>query len=62
MTIQYRDGNVHKNADGLSRWALPNDPNNPDYDQDDVKFPIMGIITAKGVVLVTTPHGNVGRR
>ncbi|PLW25225.1 hypothetical protein PCANC_28413 [Puccinia coronata f. sp. avenae] len=47
MTIQHRDGNIHKNADGLSRWALPNDPSNPAYDPeeepDDEKFPIMGI-------------------
>ncbi|KAI7947435.1 hypothetical protein MJO28_009343 [Puccinia striiformis f. sp. tritici] len=47
MTIQHRDGNIHKNADGLSRWSLPNDPSNPAYDpedkEDDSKFPIMGI-------------------
>jgi hypothetical protein len=48
MTIQHRDGNIHKNADGLSRWALPNDPSNPEYDpeeeNDDEKFPIMDIM------------------
>ena len=47
MTIVHRDGNIHKNADGLSRWALPNDPSNPAYDPEekdnDSKFPIMGI-------------------
>ena len=46
MTIIHRDGNIHKNADGLSRWALPNDPSNPAYDpedKDDDRFPIMGI-------------------
>ncbi|MBW0530668.1 hypothetical protein O181_070383 [Austropuccinia psidii MF-1] len=24
MTIVHKDGNIHKNADGLSRWPLPN--------------------------------------
>ncbi|KAI7959012.1 hypothetical protein MJO28_002803 [Puccinia striiformis f. sp. tritici] len=47
MTIIHREGNIHKNADGLSRWALPNDPSNPAYDpedkDDDSRFPIMGI-------------------
>ena len=47
MTIQHRDGNIHKNADGLSRWALPNDPSNPAYDpeerDDDSRFPIMAL-------------------
>ncbi|MBW0524543.1 hypothetical protein O181_064258 [Austropuccinia psidii MF-1] len=31
MTIVHKDGNVHKNADGLSRWPLPNDIYNPAY-------------------------------
>ncbi|MBW0492242.1 hypothetical protein O181_031957 [Austropuccinia psidii MF-1] len=29
MTIVHRYGNIHKNADGLSRWALENTPENP---------------------------------
>ncbi|MBW0537333.1 hypothetical protein O181_077048 [Austropuccinia psidii MF-1] len=29
MTIVHKAGNIHKNADGLSRWALPNTPENP---------------------------------
>ncbi|MBW0516326.1 hypothetical protein O181_056041 [Austropuccinia psidii MF-1] len=29
MTIVHKSGNVHKNADGLSRWALANTPENP---------------------------------
>ncbi|MBW0572733.1 hypothetical protein O181_112448 [Austropuccinia psidii MF-1] len=29
MTIVHRSGNLHKNADGLSRWALENRPSNP---------------------------------
>ena len=45
--IQHRDGKIHKNSDGLSRWSLPNDPSNPAYNpedkEDDSRFPIMGI-------------------
>ncbi|MBW0545920.1 hypothetical protein O181_085635 [Austropuccinia psidii MF-1] len=29
MTIAYKSGNIHNNADGLSRWALANTPDNP---------------------------------
>ncbi|MBW0571267.1 hypothetical protein O181_110982 [Austropuccinia psidii MF-1] len=29
MTIVHKDGNIHKNADGLSRWPLPNNIDNP---------------------------------
>ncbi|MBW0560544.1 hypothetical protein O181_100259 [Austropuccinia psidii MF-1] len=29
MTIANKSGNIHKNADGLSRWALANTPENP---------------------------------
>ncbi|MBW0490704.1 hypothetical protein O181_030419 [Austropuccinia psidii MF-1] len=31
MTIVHKSGNIHKNADGLSRWALPNTPDNYSY-------------------------------
>ncbi|MBW0576519.1 hypothetical protein O181_116234 [Austropuccinia psidii MF-1] len=31
MTIVHKAGNIHKNADGLSQWALPNTPDNPAY-------------------------------
>ncbi|MBW0579436.1 hypothetical protein O181_119151 [Austropuccinia psidii MF-1] len=31
MTIVPKAGNIHKNADGLSRWALANTPDNPAY-------------------------------
>ncbi|MBW0592625.1 hypothetical protein O181_132340 [Austropuccinia psidii MF-1] len=31
MTIVHKAGNIHKNPDGLSRWALPNTPDNPAY-------------------------------
>ncbi|MBW0569013.1 hypothetical protein O181_108728 [Austropuccinia psidii MF-1] len=29
MTMRHKSGNIHKNSDGLSRWALPNTPENP---------------------------------
>ncbi|MBW0504086.1 hypothetical protein O181_043801 [Austropuccinia psidii MF-1] len=29
-TVQ-KAGNIHKNADGLGKWALPNTPENPAY-------------------------------
>ncbi|MBW0508439.1 hypothetical protein O181_048154 [Austropuccinia psidii MF-1] len=31
MTIVHKSGNIHKNADGSSRWALTNTPENPAY-------------------------------
>ncbi|MBW0570336.1 hypothetical protein O181_110051 [Austropuccinia psidii MF-1] len=31
MTIINQAGNIHKNADGLSRWTLPNKPDTPSY-------------------------------
>ncbi|MBW0565352.1 hypothetical protein O181_105067, partial [Austropuccinia psidii MF-1] len=31
MNIVHKAGNIHKNADGLSRWALPNTLENPAY-------------------------------
>ncbi|MBW0499507.1 hypothetical protein O181_039222 [Austropuccinia psidii MF-1] len=31
MTIVHKAGMIHKNSDGLSRWALPNTPKNPAY-------------------------------
>ncbi|MBW0559466.1 hypothetical protein O181_099181 [Austropuccinia psidii MF-1] len=30
-TIVHKAGNLCKNADGLSRWELPNTPDNPAY-------------------------------
>ncbi|MBW0594255.1 hypothetical protein O181_133970, partial [Austropuccinia psidii MF-1] len=45
MNIVHKDGNIHKNADGLSRWPLPNDINNPAYvpEEDSPQIPIEGI-------------------
>ncbi|MBW0524605.1 hypothetical protein O181_064320, partial [Austropuccinia psidii MF-1] len=31
MTIFHKYGNIHKNSDGLSRWPLPNNIDNPAY-------------------------------
>ncbi|MBW0553414.1 hypothetical protein O181_093129 [Austropuccinia psidii MF-1] len=31
MTIVHKSGNIHKNADDLSIWVLPNKPENPAY-------------------------------
>ncbi|MBW0499335.1 hypothetical protein O181_039050 [Austropuccinia psidii MF-1] len=31
MTISHKDGNIHKNEDGLSRWPLPNNIDNAAY-------------------------------
>ncbi|MBW0565031.1 hypothetical protein O181_104746 [Austropuccinia psidii MF-1] len=45
MTIAHKDGNVHKNSDGLSRWPLPNDIDNPAYVPEEAlpQIPIEGI-------------------
>ncbi|MBW0529226.1 hypothetical protein O181_068941 [Austropuccinia psidii MF-1] len=31
MTIVHKAGNIHRNADDLSRWELPNTPDNTSY-------------------------------
>ncbi|MBW0504905.1 hypothetical protein O181_044620 [Austropuccinia psidii MF-1] len=31
MPIVHKDGNIHKNVDGISRWKLPNNIDNPSY-------------------------------
>ncbi|MBW0490992.1 hypothetical protein O181_030707 [Austropuccinia psidii MF-1] len=45
MTKVPKDGNIHKNADGLSRWALPNNIDNPAYVPESAfpQIPIEGI-------------------
>ncbi|MBW0505675.1 hypothetical protein O181_045390 [Austropuccinia psidii MF-1] len=45
MTIAHKAGNIHKNADGLSRWALVNTPDNPAYVplEAEPQIPIEGI-------------------
>ncbi|MBW0582918.1 hypothetical protein O181_122633 [Austropuccinia psidii MF-1] len=45
MTIVHKSGNINKNSDGLSRWALPNTPDNPAYvpTSSEHQIPIEGI-------------------
>ncbi|MBW0574843.1 hypothetical protein O181_114558 [Austropuccinia psidii MF-1] len=45
MTIIHKDGNIHKNADRLSRWPLPNNIDNPAYVPEEAspQIPIEGI-------------------
>ncbi|MBW0544969.1 hypothetical protein O181_084684 [Austropuccinia psidii MF-1] len=45
MTIVNKDGNIHKYADGLSRWPLPNNDDNPAYVSEEAssQIPIEGI-------------------
>ncbi|MBW0572440.1 hypothetical protein O181_112155 [Austropuccinia psidii MF-1] len=45
MTIVHKDGNIHKNADGLSRWPFPNDIDNPAHVPEEAfpQIPIEGI-------------------
>ncbi|MBW0509948.1 hypothetical protein O181_049663 [Austropuccinia psidii MF-1] len=45
MTIVHKDGNIHKNEHGLSRWPLPNYIDNPAYVPEDTspQIPIAGI-------------------
>ncbi|MBW0551543.1 hypothetical protein O181_091258 [Austropuccinia psidii MF-1] len=45
MTIAHKDGNFHKNADGLSRWPLPKDIDNTAYvlEGAEPQIPIEGI-------------------
>ncbi|MBW0536523.1 hypothetical protein O181_076238 [Austropuccinia psidii MF-1] len=45
MTIVQKAGNIHKNDDGLSRWELPNTPDNPAYvpTGSEPQIPIEGI-------------------
>ncbi|MBW0581060.1 hypothetical protein O181_120775 [Austropuccinia psidii MF-1] len=45
MTIFHKDGNVYKNVDGLSRWPLTNDIDNPAYVPEEAspKIQIEGI-------------------
>ncbi|MBW0558442.1 hypothetical protein O181_098157, partial [Austropuccinia psidii MF-1] len=45
MTIFHKYGNIHKIADGLSRWPLPNNIDNPAYVPEEAspQIPIEGI-------------------
>ncbi|MBW0585952.1 hypothetical protein O181_125667 [Austropuccinia psidii MF-1] len=45
MNIVHKVGNIHNNADGLSRWSLANTPDNPAYAplEAEPQIPIEGI-------------------
>ncbi|MBW0552480.1 hypothetical protein O181_092195 [Austropuccinia psidii MF-1] len=45
MTIVHKDGNIYKNADGLSRCTLPNNIDDPAYVPEEAspQIPIEGI-------------------
>ncbi|MBW0527053.1 hypothetical protein O181_066768 [Austropuccinia psidii MF-1] len=45
MNVFHQHGNIHKNSDGLSRWPLPNDIDNPAYVPEEAspQIPIEGI-------------------
>ncbi|MBW0586613.1 hypothetical protein O181_126328 [Austropuccinia psidii MF-1] len=45
MTIVDKEGNIHRNSYGLSRWALANTPDNPAYVplEAEPQIPIEGI-------------------
>ncbi|MBW0504449.1 hypothetical protein O181_044164 [Austropuccinia psidii MF-1] len=45
MTIVHKDGNIHKTADVLSRWLLPNNIDNTAYVPEEAspQIPIEGI-------------------
>ncbi|MBW0505020.1 hypothetical protein O181_044735 [Austropuccinia psidii MF-1] len=41
MEIVHKDGNIHQNADGLSRWPLPNNIDNPAYAPEEASPQIL---------------------
>ncbi|MBW0504734.1 hypothetical protein O181_044449 [Austropuccinia psidii MF-1] len=45
ITIVHKDGNIHENADGLSKWKLPNNIHNPACVPEEAspQIPIEGI-------------------
>ncbi|MBW0569113.1 hypothetical protein O181_108828 [Austropuccinia psidii MF-1] len=45
MTIAHKDGNIHKNADGLRKWPLPNNIDIPAYftEEASLQVPVEGI-------------------
>ncbi|MBW0516873.1 hypothetical protein O181_056588 [Austropuccinia psidii MF-1] len=49
MNIVHKDGNIHKNADKLRRWPLPNVTENPSYAPEEAspQIPIEGISTTE---------------
>ncbi|MBW0500338.1 hypothetical protein O181_040053 [Austropuccinia psidii MF-1] len=45
MTIVHKAGNIHKNVNGISRWALANTPDHPAYFplEEEPQIPIEGL-------------------
>ncbi|MBW0525383.1 hypothetical protein O181_065098 [Austropuccinia psidii MF-1] len=45
MTIAHKSGNIHKNADSLSRWESANIPDSPAYVslEEEPQIPIQGV-------------------
>ncbi|MBW0547809.1 hypothetical protein O181_087524 [Austropuccinia psidii MF-1] len=45
MTIVHKEGNIHKNADGMNIWPLKNNNDNPSYVPEEAspQIPIEGI-------------------
>ncbi|MBW0463884.1 hypothetical protein O181_003599 [Austropuccinia psidii MF-1] len=45
MSKVHKEGNIHRNSDGLSRWALANAPYSPAYVpwEEESQIPIEGI-------------------
>ncbi|MBW0510866.1 hypothetical protein O181_050581 [Austropuccinia psidii MF-1] len=41
ITIVHKAGNMNKNYDGFSRWALPNTPDNPSYVPENAETQIL---------------------
>ncbi|MBW0575855.1 hypothetical protein O181_115570 [Austropuccinia psidii MF-1] len=58
MNIVHKAGKIHKNADGLIRWALANTPDNPAYVplKAEPQIPIEGMKVAD---IGTEPFGEV---
>ncbi|MBW0471248.1 hypothetical protein O181_010963 [Austropuccinia psidii MF-1] len=48
MTIVHKDRNIHKNGDGIRKWPLPSEIDNPAYvpEEDFPQIPIEGISVA----------------
>ncbi|MBW0516107.1 hypothetical protein O181_055822 [Austropuccinia psidii MF-1] len=61
MNIAHKDRNIHKNIDGLSRWPLPNEIDNPAYVPEEAspQIPIEGISVTdlKNTFLEETKYG-----
>ncbi|KAI8444171.1 hypothetical protein BY996DRAFT_6569272 [Phakopsora pachyrhizi] len=62
MTTVHKEGNLHKNADGLSRWPFPNEPENPAWDaeeQDEIPIMTMCITDLQEEFLTEVKEGEL---